>query len=108
MADNLSSSQLAQSMFCLAVQDRFEQNWQTASPMPLPEFWRAMLAGQPLLPKDARQELLLKLIHIDLEYRWGTRAKVAASGKYAGRDRAVSLAAKLSPVERWLLEDYAR
>src|SRR5262249_34074011 len=84
-----SAASLSPSLYCLDVQERFEQRWQSGQPVCLPDFWSEVLAERPALTAPERAELLARLAQIDLERRWGSRVGEPAS-------------------DRWRLEDYVR
>src|SRR5690349_9169463 len=85
------------SVFCLSVQERFERQWRRGGEPNLPGFWKQMLSGQPTLTADVRQQLLWRLVEIDLDYRWSAPTGIAKGGSRTSPRR-----------EPWLLEEYSR
>jgi WD40 repeat protein/tRNA A-37 threonylcarbamoyl transferase component Bud32 len=84
----------------LAVLERFDVAWRSATPPRIDVFWTAV---RPVLPAAQRPALLTELIKIDLEYRWRRSATRTEPLEVAGLDANAEGLLLLCP----LLEDYA-
>lgn len=96
------------SAFCLSVQDRFEQLWQGGGEPNLPYFWQQIPSAEPALLADVRQQLLWRLVEIDLQYRWTASTRIAGgSSPKAGPwplEEYARLLPELGPIERFPVE----